>query len=113
MSEPVDPLRRVPAPRRWGRGRRETDNEGEEGAPPETSRALVPVDPAPHADDPPPVEPSPAEFAAQLLGQGERKRGLKGGPEVLETARESYLKTEYSGPADRRPKPGRVTKTEI
>ncbi len=51
-------------------------------------------------------------YAAQLLGGGE-KRGLKGGPETLERAKSTYLKSEYSGPNDRRPAPGRVTKTEI
>ena len=51
-------------------------------------------------------------FAAQLLSGGE-KRGLKGGPETLERAKSTYLKSEYSGSNDRRPRPGRVTKTEI
>ncbi len=56
--------------------------------------------------------PDDATYAAQLLGGGE-KRGLKGGPETLERAKSTYLKSEYSGPNDRRPSPGRVTKTEI
>jgi hypothetical protein len=51
-------------------------------------------------------------YTAQVLGGGE-KRGLKGGPETLERAKSTYLKSEYSGPNDRRPRPGRVTKTEI
>jgi hypothetical protein len=51
-------------------------------------------------------------FEAQMLGGGE-KRGLRGGPETLERAKSTYLKSEYSGPNDRRPRPGRVTKTEI
>jgi hypothetical protein len=51
-------------------------------------------------------------FAAQLLSGGE-KRGLKGGPETLERAKTTYLRSEYSGSNDRRPRPGRVTKTEI
>lgn len=62
-----------------------------------------------------PGKPAGAEdstYAAQLLGGGE-KRGLKGGPETLERAKSTYLKSEYSGPNDRRPRPGRVTKTEI
>jgi hypothetical protein len=54
-----------------------------------------------------------ADFAAQLLGQEGKRRGLRGGPETLDAARESYLRTEYSGPADRRPKAGRITRTEI
>lgn len=51
-------------------------------------------------------------FEAQMLSGGE-KRGLRGGPETLERAKSTYLKSEYSGPNDRRPRPGRVTKTEI
>ena len=54
-----------------------------------------------------------ADFAAHLLGQGERRRGLKGGPETLDAARRSYLATEYSGEADRRPKAGLIRKTEV
>jgi len=53
-----------------------------------------------------------ATFAAQVLSGGE-KRGLRGGPETLERAKTTYLKSEYSGPNDRRPRPGQVTKTEI
>ncbi len=54
-----------------------------------------------------------AAFAAQLLGQGGQKRGLRGGPETLDKARSSYLGAEWSGVADRRPPAGRITKTEI
>ena len=54
-----------------------------------------------------------AAFAAQILGQDGQKRGLRGGPETLDKARSSYLETEWSGPADRRPAAGRITKTEI
>lgn len=53
------------------------------------------------------------DFAAHLLGQGERRRGLRGGPETLNNARRTYLATEYSGPADRRPRAGRITRTEV
>lgn len=60
------------------------------------------------------VAPADADpiFAAQVLSGGE-KRGLKGGPETLERAKSTYLKSEYSGPNDRRPQPGRVTRTDI
>ena len=51
-------------------------------------------------------------FEAQILSGGE-KRGLRGGPETLERAKSTYLKSEYSGSNDHRPRPGRVTKTEI
>jgi hypothetical protein len=56
--------------------------------------------------------PSDPIFEAQMLSGGE-KRGLRGGPETLDRAKSTYLKSEYSGPNDRRPRPGRVTKTEI
>lgn len=53
-----------------------------------------------------------ATYEAQLLSGGE-KRGLRGGQETLERAKTTYLKSEYSGVNDRRPRPGRVTRTEI
>jgi hypothetical protein len=56
--------------------------------------------------------PEDPTFAAQVLSGGE-KRGLRGGPETLERAKTTYLKSEYSGPNDRRPRPGQVTRTEI
>jgi hypothetical protein len=52
-------------------------------------------------------------FDAQLIGQPGKKRGLRGGEEVLKQARSSYLETEYSGPSDRRPSKGLLKKTEI
>ncbi|HWA62950.1 MAG TPA: hypothetical protein VG939_16330 [Caulobacteraceae bacterium] len=67
----------------------------------------------------PEPEPAPtpvsaaAAFAAQLIGQDGQKRGLRGGPQTLETARSAYLGAEYSGPADRRTRKGGITKTEI
>jgi len=109
MSDPIDPLRGVgigghPA-RRSGRDRRKSEAE----ARPDASFP-VPVEPAVTPE--PEVTPD-AAFEAQLLGQGGQKRGLKGGKEVLEKARGAYLGAEYSGAADRRPKPGLVKKTEI
>ncbi|MDI7773786.1 hypothetical protein [Asticcacaulis sp. EMRT-3] len=58
------------------------------------------------------VPPDDITYAAQLLSGGE-KRGLKGGSETLGRAKTTYLKAEYSGPNDRRPRPGRVTRTDI
>lgn len=86
---------------------------GEEGP---GSRDLVPVVPVVEITPampaaPPPVPP--AAFAAQVIGQSGQKRGLKGGPPVLDAARVTYLGTEYSGRHDRRPAPGRDTETEI
>ncbi|WP_409019906.1 hypothetical protein [Brevundimonas vesicularis] len=60
-----------------------------------------------------PLPVPPAAFAAQVIGQSGQRRGLKGGPPVLDAARVTYLGTEYSGRHDRRPAPGRDTETEI
>ncbi len=57
--------------------------------------------------------PTSADYAAQVLGQDGRKRGLKGGPETLEAARTAYLSAEYSGDHDRRPQPGLVRREEV
>jgi hypothetical protein len=54
-----------------------------------------------------------AAFIAQVLGQPGHKLGLRGGPETLKKARTTYLATHWSGPSDRRPRPGRNAKTEI
>ncbi|ADG08908.1 conserved hypothetical protein [Caulobacter segnis ATCC 21756] len=62
---------------------------------------------------PPPRREGFAAFAAHLMGQVGQKRGLRGGQEVLNAARSTYLGTEYSGPADRRPKAGLIKKTNI
>lgn len=56
--------------------------------------------------------PLDTPYAAQILGGGE-KRGLKGGPLTIKSANSTYLKSEYSGQNDRRPRPGMIKKTEI
>lgn len=57
--------------------------------------------------------PAPAAFVAQQMGQSGQKRGLRGGPPVLDAARSAYLGAEYSGAAERRPKTGKTAKTDI
>ena len=83
-------------------GRRATDRTA--GAEAERAPAIAAGHSAPKSD--------PA-FQAQILSQGGIKRGLKGGKEVLEAARSTYLKTEWSGPTDRRPREGLLTKTKV
>ena len=78
-------------------------------------RDLIPIEPVvDHAVPPPPTrDEAAAAFEAQRLAQDGMKRGLKGGQEVLDQARSTYLSSEYSGAADRRPRPGQVSKTKI
>jgi hypothetical protein len=74
-------------------------------------RALVPVGPqARRRAAGPKVTP---EVAAQMLGQSGQRRGLKGGPEVLDEARTSYLETEWSGPDDRRTPTGGLKRIKV
>ncbi len=123
MNDPIPPIRPAKMERRAQERRLAARRGGESPShdrpqdPPRSqsgSNLPVPVgtsrkvDPA--ADRP---DSGAAAFAAQLLGQDGQKRGLKGGPPVLEGARSAYLETEYSGRQDRRPRPGRITKTEI
>lgn len=107
-------------PDRRGPDRRGGDRRVKPGATDgaDASRALVPVgevfdaDPAdPAARRADPAGPD-AAFTAQVMGQTGRKRGLKGGPPVLDAARSAYMETEYSGPRDRRPATGKAKRTE-
>ena len=101
MSQPVDPVRA--AAERRSRERRERERRRFP-----VSAELVPA-PAPAPAEP----PTEAAYTAQVLGQTGQKRGLKGGPPVLDQARSAYLEAAFSGQGDRRPRPGKVTKTEI
>jgi len=66
------------------------------------------------AAEPPPTPPrQPTNLDAHLIAQQARVRGLRGGQNVLETARHTYLETEWSGPHDRRTVAGQITKTDI
>jgi len=47
------------------------------------------------------------------MGQTGQRRGLKGGPPVLDAARSAYLGTEHSGTAERRPQPGKSKDTDV
>jgi hypothetical protein len=108
MNGPIDPIRRAQAARRALPAPRDADRPEADG---EEDVTFV-------RDEQPAPPPNPrrgafATFAAHLMGQNGQKRGLRGGQEVLDTARSTYLGTEYSGPADRRPKAGLIKKTEI
>ncbi|MGH7028231.1 hypothetical protein [Brevundimonas sp.] len=115
---PVGPLEGPTVQERREGDRRERDRRAAAKAEAaEASRALVPVERVDHAASPakpavPPVAP-PALFAAQVIGQAGQKRGLKGGPPVLDAARSTYLGAEYSGKRDRRPRVGKATRTEV
>lgn len=117
---PIDPVR--------GRDRRDAQRRSAERrrAEAEASRAVVRVqevaEDQPQPEDADPVHHDPARpaaslgpaaaFAAQIIGQGGQRTGIRGGPPVMGAARSSYLGNEYSGDNDRRPPTGKTGKTE-
>lgn len=116
MTDEVRPV--GPVQRRTDR--READRRAETRRAGSTSRDLVPVEfPTETAEAParpapaPPADPGAAVFAAQMMGQTGQRRGLKGGPPVLDAARSAYLGTEHSGAAERRPQPGKAKNTDV
>jgi len=119
---PIDPVR--PRDRRGAAERRAIERRLEDapgGDRASASHDLVPVgEVIDHAPDPAasaPIRPetpgSAAAFAAQLIGQGGQRNGIKGGPPVLDAARSSYLEAEYSGERERRPPTGKARRTDV
>ena len=78
-----------------------------------TDYAAEPAEPPARAAAAPAVDASPAAFTAQMIGQSGQRRGLKGGPPVLDAARSAYLGTEHSGASERRPLPGKAKDTDV
>lgn len=119
MTDGVRPVGPVSARDRRAADRRAAERRGEtaSGAT-SASRDLVPVgDPVDHDPAGPAAKAEPpgsgAAFAAQLIGQTGQRKGLKGGPPVLDAARSAYLENEYSGDKDRRPPTGKARRTEV
>ena len=103
-----------------GRDRRAAQRREAERRAGSTSRDLVPVgevvneipNPATPAASTASLDPG-AAFAAHVMGQTGQRKGLKGGPPVLDAARASYLGAEYSGEKERRPSAGLLRKTDL
>ncbi len=109
MGDTVSPVSAAGAERRAGRRSTDPAVLREDADAPVLSGTNLPVPVPPLRQEEPPA----AAFEAQLLGQEGQKRGLRGGEPVLNAARNAYLDAEWSGPADRRPPKGVLTKTEI
>jgi hypothetical protein len=110
MTSPIDPIRRGGPVRRTST----SESDSSENDVDNYERLLpVPVDAAPSRPPPKPPASGAAAIAAQLLGQEGRRRGLRGGPAVLDAARSSYARAEWSGGADRRRPKGQGGETEV
>ncbi|WP_226999959.1 hypothetical protein [Phenylobacterium soli] len=104
----IDPIRRADLLKRAAK----PETEAEEAPSAEVVRLPVPVDRVVR------VEPrfdtdAHAAFAAHLIGQEGQKRGLRAGPELFDTARVTYNRTEWSGAKDRRAPKGCKARTEV
>ncbi|WP_225896906.1 hypothetical protein [Brevundimonas goettingensis] len=108
---------------RRGQERRSADRRAKKES---ASRDLVPVGKPVHHDPAGPAaskaahaaamteaQAAAAGFAAQMLGQGGQRNGIKGGPPVMDAARSAYLGAEYTGEKDRRPAAGATKRTDI
>ena len=109
MADSLMPVASIGPDRRAGRRATDPALAREEPEPAPTTGSNLPVVVAPLR----PEEPPAAAFEAQILGQQGQKRGLRGGPAVLNSARSAYLGAEWSGHADRRPPKGVISKTEV
>lgn len=109
MTSPIDPIRRGARLRRSGKAAERAEAASEA----ERSGLPVPVGPARTVPPAAEIPGSAAEFDAQLLGQEGQKRGLRAGPAVIDGAKASYNRVEWSGSKDRRARKGRIAKTEV
>lgn len=105
MTSPIDPVRRPGSVRRVKRSEAAVRPAADRSVP-----AIYEPPQLPAASRPVPPE---AAFAAHVLGQEGQRRGLRGGREVLDGARRTYNRIEYSGSADRRAPKGHLTRTKI
>jgi hypothetical protein len=55
----------------------------------------------------------PAANGAAIQAQMDARRGLRGGASVIDEAKATYNRTEWSGSRDRRPPKGHASKTEV
>lgn len=111
----IDPIRRAAEMRRAAAARRAAVGRVEKAS--EASKPEDRLLPVPYQAPPLPalaedqVEAA-AAFSAQLIGQAAKKRAREP-VDVLSTARTVYVRTEWSGPADRRARKGAVTQTQV
>lgn len=110
MMSRIDPIRGAPRVRR---AHKPEADRAEEAEPAQGTNLPVPVGPARPVPPRKDRRQTDAEFAAQLIGQDGQKRGLRAGQELFDTARSTYVRTEWSGARDRRARKGRITKTDV
>lgn len=108
MTSSIDPLRRSQPVRRARTEATESLDETDGAAEIEGVNLPIPVSRPRTIPNTPAA--SPAAIEAQLLGE---RRGLRAGATVIDQAKVTYNRTEWSGSRDRRSPKGRAAKTEI
>lgn len=109
MVSPIDPVGRAARARRISRAEARRAAASQAAGDSQRPNEIVPL-PAQPADPDVGTEAAAAAFAAQLFGQ---KAPDLGAPQILDTAKIAYTRTEYSGKADRRAPPGRLKDEDI
>lgn len=109
MMSRIDRIRRAALVRRAYQAEQKADDALAEATP--AAALPVPVGPTrTFKDERPHGFP---EVVAQMMGQAGERRGLRGGPTVLDTARTAYNRVEWSGSYDRRARKGGQARTDI
>jgi len=110
MMSRIDPIRRADLLRKAARPDPEAAEAAEEA---QVVRLPAPVDRVSRILPREENADGAAAFAAQLMGQDGAKRGLRAGPELIDSAKSLYNRTEWSGSKDRRTPTGGRAKTKI
>jgi len=109
MTFSIDPARRSPDIRRPKAGATERRDDVEGSAEASSANLPIPIGPARTIPPRTPVA-SAATIEAQILGE---RRGLRAGAAVIDQAKVTYTRVEWSGSRDRRAPKGRAARTEI
>jgi hypothetical protein len=109
MSSSLGPVRRSPRIRRTRKTAAELVDELEGKTEAAATNLPAPISPARTIPPKTPVA-SAASIEAQLIGE---RRGLRAGASLIDRAKVTYNKVEWSGSKDRRAPKGRAAKTEI
>jgi hypothetical protein len=109
MTSSIDPARRSPRIRRTRKSAAEILDGIDDTRQTAANTLPVPVSPARTIPPKTPVA-SAAQIQAQMIGE---RRGLRAGASVIDEAKITYNRTEWSGEKDRRAPKGGAAKTEI
>ena len=110
MTSPIEPIGSTPRMKRSQRPRKDGREKSVDSA---EDRSLPVVIAQADSPEPEHLADGASTFSAHLMGQSGQKRGLRGGPLLIDAAQGAYKAVEYSGPAERRARLGQVTKTEV